>query len=68
MFIASVGKKNNDLCKNKPQNHFMVGFGYILKEVKSAQKQPSCMKRVRPLKAWVKEVVKSKVAAMKWLQ
>jgi len=31
--------------------------------VKSAQKQPSCEKVVRPLKAWVKKVGKSKVVA-----
>jgi len=33
------------------------------KEVKSAQKQPSCEKVVRPSKAWVEKVGKSKVAA-----
>jgi len=33
------------------------------KEVKSTQKQPSCEKVVRPLKAWAKKVGKSKVAA-----
>jgi len=38
------------------------------KEVKSSQKQPGCKKAVRPFKAWVRKVVKSKVAAMKWLQ
>ena len=36
-------------------------------EVKFTQTQSSCKKRVRPSKAWVKKVVKSKVAAMKWL-
>jgi len=33
------------------------------KEVKPTQKQPSCEKAVWPLKAWVKKVGKSKVAA-----
>ena len=31
----------------------------------TTQKQPSCEKMVQPLKAWVKKVVKSKVAAKK---
>ena len=34
----------------------------------SVQKQPSCEKGVALKKAWVKKVVKSKVAANKWLQ
>ena len=29
--IVSVDKKNNDLCKNKPQSQFMVGFGVCTK-------------------------------------
>ena len=48
IFIASVDKKNNDLY-NKPQSQFIVGYGYTFKiqqEVKSTQKQPSCIKRV----------------------
>ena len=71
IFIASVDKKSNDLCKNKPQSQFMVGFGYIFKiqkEVKSTQNKPSCIKRVWSSKSQVEKVVKSKVAAMKWLQ
>ena len=41
------------MCKSKPQSQFMVGFGHIFeiqKEVKSMQKQLSCIKRVRPSK------------------
>ena len=62
--------KNNDLCKNKPQSQCMVGFGYILnyKKVKFTQKQLNCIKRCGLQNAWVKKFVKSKVAAMKWLQ
>jgi len=47
----------------KPQSNPCIGK----KEVKSTQKQPSC-ENVVQLKAWVKKVVKSNVAAKKWLQ
>ena len=61
------------LVIQQPGNHIPVKkcriwFLKIQKEVKSTQKQPSCKKRVQPSKAWVKKVVKSKVAATKWLQ
>ena len=40
----------------------------LQKEVKSTQKQPNCKKRYGPCKKGsMKKVVKSKVAAQKWL-
>ena len=51
--IAFVDNKNNDLCKNKPQSQFMVGFE-VFKIQKAMQKQLSYLKREWPLKAWVK--------------
>ena len=48
------------LVIQQPGNHIPVKrcriwFLKIRKEVKSTQKQPSCKKRVRPLKVWVKK-------------
>ena len=60
------------LVIQQPGNHIpvkrcMIWFLKIQKEVKSTQKQPSCKKSVA-LKSLGEKVVKSKVAAKKWLQ
>jgi len=41
-----------------------LGFLYHTRRSEIHTKQPSC-KKVRPLKAWVKKVMKSKVVAKK---
>ena len=70
----TISVKNDTACLHVGQQYSsynpkasIEGCYTIQKEVRSNQKQPSCKKVVRPLKTWVKKVLKSKVAAHKLL-